>query len=385
MRIWLQSGFLLLTVIGVFVIAGNAESWCPFGGIEALYTYLSEGTLPCSLAFSNFYILGAVVLMTLLLRRAFCGYVCPVGTISDWVQRTSAHWGVRPFAVPVLVDRSLSMLKYLVLGTVLFFTYRSAELVFRGFDPCYALISRHGEDITIWAYAIAGAIIVLSIVLTMPFCRWLCPLAAALSPFSVVGFARIKRDDATCVRCGECANVCPMAIPVHRTVEVRHARCISCLSCLDACPTHSDGALSWGPPGFGRRWPHWIVPALALSLTSAAVAAVSFFAIPSFVATRGEAGANTAEIELEVDGLTCRGRATLLMYFLERDDVFALSEFLELQAWPGSGAARVIIGVDSSTSTPDDVKRAMTEPYYDEAGGVWRFSPFAIRGFDPLE
>ena len=67
-----QFGFLAVTLVGVFLFRGNAERWCPFGGVEALYTYATEGNLTCSLAVTNFYILGAVLVMTLLLRRAVC-------------------------------------------------------------------------------------------------------------------------------------------------------------------------------------------------------------------------------------------------------------------------------------------------------------------------
>lgn len=78
-----QLGFVILTVGGVFVFGGNAERWCPFGGVEALYSYATEGNMLCSLGISNFYILGAVLVMTLLLRRAFCGYMCPIGSVSE--------------------------------------------------------------------------------------------------------------------------------------------------------------------------------------------------------------------------------------------------------------------------------------------------------------
>ena len=70
-----QFAFLALTVVGVFVVRGNAELWCPFGGIEAAYTYVKEGSVICSLGVSNFYILGALLLLTLVARRAFCSYV----------------------------------------------------------------------------------------------------------------------------------------------------------------------------------------------------------------------------------------------------------------------------------------------------------------------
>ena len=72
----------------------------------------------------------------------------------------------------------LALLKYAVLAIILYATWSTGELLFRGYDPCYALISRHGEDITFWAYAVAGAIVVASLVIVVPFCRWFCPLAA---------------------------------------------------------------------------------------------------------------------------------------------------------------------------------------------------------------
>ncbi|MGB9625952.1 MAG: 4Fe-4S binding protein, partial [Phycisphaerae bacterium] len=102
-----QFGFLALTLTAVFVVRGNAERWCPFGGIEAAYTYLREGNLTCSLGVSNFYILAGVLLLTLLLRRAFCGYMCPIGTISEWLGAVAARLGVRPARVPRAADRTL--------------------------------------------------------------------------------------------------------------------------------------------------------------------------------------------------------------------------------------------------------------------------------------
>ncbi len=81
-----QFGFLLLVLVGVYVVGGNCERWCPFGGVEALYTYVHEGNMLCSLGTANFFMLGGVLLMTLLMRRAFCGYACPIGTISEWLR-----------------------------------------------------------------------------------------------------------------------------------------------------------------------------------------------------------------------------------------------------------------------------------------------------------
>ncbi|UCE58689.1 MAG: 4Fe-4S binding protein [Phycisphaerales bacterium] len=380
-----QFCFLALTLIGVFVVRGNVERWCPFGGVEALYTYATEGNLTCSLAVTNFYILAAVLIITLLLRRAFCGYMCPIGAISDWLQKGAARCGVAPAKVPVSLDRILSLVKYPLLVVILYFTYRTAELVLRGFDPCYALLSRHGADITYWAYVVAGGIVIGSLIVTMPFCRWLCPLAAVLNPFSRFGLTRITRDRNACVDCAECALACPMEIPVATLGQVTAARCMSCLECVQKCPAREDGAVSWGPPRrIGRPWSTRILITILLLCTGSAVAASYLFPLPSFIKTRGEAPAATATVELNIHDLTCRGRANLLMYYLERDDMFEIQGYIGLHAWPSPGLAKVRINYDPSLCDQITVKRAITEPYYDAYGGVWRLSPFWIQGFDPL-
>ena len=180
----IQLAFLLLTVAGVFVFRGNAERWCPFGGIEALYAYVTAGNLVCSLGVSNFYILGAVLVMTLLLRRAFCAYMCPIGSVSEWLQVGARRLGLRPLAVPYRLDRALALLKYAVLGVILYFTWSLGELVFRGYDPCYVLISRHGKDITFWAYVISGVVVVVSLPF-LPMSQLLCEQVGA-SPLPTI-------------------------------------------------------------------------------------------------------------------------------------------------------------------------------------------------------
>ena len=383
-----QFGFVALTVVGVFVVRGNAERWCPFGGVEAIYTYATEGNLVCSLGVSNFYILGAVLLTLLLLRRAFCGYACPIGSISEWLQAGAKRLGVKPARVPYLVDRGLAKLKYAVLAIILYFTWSHGELEFRVADPCYALISRHGEDITFWAYVVSGAIVIGSLFVVVPFCRWLCPLAAVMHPFSRFGLTRIKRDEDTCTDCGLCSKVCPTAIPVDSVAEVTAARCLSCLSCVEVCPRDVEGALAWGPPkALGRSWPQAALLAILLLCLTGGVAAVYAFPLPSFIQAaegRGDAPAEMATVELKVRNLGCRGNASLFCYFLERDDECEVPGYLKTEAWPGPGIAPVRITYDPSQTDEAAIKEAITEPYYDTVAGVWRPSPFEIEGHDPL-
>jgi len=380
-----QLAFLALTLVGVFWVRGNAELWCPLGGVEALYGYLTEGTMICSLGTANFCVLGGVLLMALLLRRAFCAYVCPIGTISEWLGALAARLGIPAGRVRGLADRLLGLAKYAVLAAILLFTWRAGELLFRGYDPCYALISRHGADITWWAYVVAGGVALASLAVALPFCRWLCPMAAVLSPLAGLGLTRIKRDEANCRGCGRCAKACPMAIPVDQVPQVTAARCLSCMRCIEACPHQQAGAIYWGPPRrLGRKWPQAALVALLLLCTGGAVSAAYLFPLPSFVKSRGTPPNRVQSVRLRIENLSCRGRANLLFWFLDRNDLDELPGYLKLEAWPGPGWAEARITFDPAQTDEKRIQRAIVEPYYNLATESWWKSPFRVEGYDPL-
>ena len=377
-----QLGFLALTLVGVFVVGGNCERWCPFGGVEALATYVAEGDMLCSLGTANFFILGGLLLATVLVRRAFCSYICPIGALSEWLNGLGRRLRLPLLRIPARPDRALALLKYAVLAAILWLTWETGELVFRGFDPCYALISRHGTDITAWAYVASAAVALVSLVVVLPFCRWVCPLAAVLNPFSRFGVGRVNRDDGACRNCGLCEKHCPTQIPVDQLRQVTAARCTSCLNCLDACPHAQSHAISWGP--FGWKWSQATVVAVLLTCASAAVAASYAFPLPSFVKTQGSRPPQTAEAKLEIEGVTCRGRANLLWYFLERDDLCRVPGYFRVEAWPGPGSAEVHVLYDPAATSEEAICRAITQPYYDVLADFWRMSPFRVEGYDPL-
>ncbi len=379
-----QLSFLALVVVAVFVVGGNAERYCPFGGVEALHAYVTEGQVPCSLGVSNFFLLGGVLLSVLLLKRAFCSHACPIGTVQELVGAAARRLGIPGRRVGAGPDRILSALKIVVLVLVVAWTWRVGELVFRGYDPCYALLSRHGEDITFWAYVVSGAILLGAVFLSVPFCRWLCPLAVVMNPFSRAAAGRVARDAASCADCGRCADACPMGIAVHREREIRAARCTACLECVDACPKRGAGTLAFRLPLLGARLGRGAVAGGFVLVITGAVLASQLFPFPSFTWTRGRAPGTTAVLELRVEGLTCRGRANLLRYYLDRDDDLAVPGYLRTEAWPGPGAARLRILYDPEVAEASGLADAILEPCYDAVGATWRPSPFRIPGYDPL-
>ncbi len=379
-----QLAFLILTLVGVFVVKGHAERWCPLGGVEALYSYVTLGNLTCSLGVSNFYILGAVLLITLLLRRAFCGYACPIGTISERLQGTARRLGIRPLRVPYRLDRGLALLKYPVLATILYFTWQAHELRFRGFDPCYALISRHGTDITFWAYVVSGAIVLGSLVLMVPFCRWLCPLAAVFTPFSRFGLTRVKRDSESCLDCSICTRACPMGIQVDKVKEVTAARCTSCLECVAACPKAAAGTMRWGPPKFlGGRWPQALLVCIMLACMAGAVGAAYAFPLPSFIEAHGQPPARTETVLLHVRGVWCRDTSAAFVRWLGRDDEYAVRGYSKVETWPDPQRAAVRITFDPAQTSEAAIRRAIVKPFFNLSAGSIDRSPYEIEGDKP--
>jgi hypothetical protein len=112
--------------------------------------------------------------------------------------------------------------------------------------------------------------------------------------------------------------------------------------------------------------------------------------LPSFVKSRGIPPDIVATAELRIEALTCRGRANLLVGFLERDDMYqipgptaAASGFYRLEAWPDPNLATVRISFDPKHTDEESIKRTIIEPYYDLKSDRWWTSPFVIDGYSP--
>lgn len=218
------------------------EAFCPFGGMESLWGLFTERQFSCALGPLNLSILIGVLALAVVAKKAFCGWACPIGFLGELAGRLSnLIWKKRPKPSPK-VNGGMKLLRYVVLVVALYFTYKSGELILRGYDPFYLIFSGfgHGSAGTV-SWIVLGALVVGAFIVPMFFCRYLCPLAATFDPFARLGIVKVVRNDSTCTQCNACQKACPHDLAPQTMMKVRHRDCTNCLECVDACPV--KGAL----------------------------------------------------------------------------------------------------------------------------------------------
>lgn len=89
-----------------------------------------------------------------------------------------------------------------------------------------------------YRFAILAAVIILSVFLFRPFCRFICPLGAFYGLFNKIALLSVKLDESKCVHCNACLRTCKMDIR-----KVGDHECISCGDCKAAC---KFGAIRFG-------------------------------------------------------------------------------------------------------------------------------------------
>ncbi len=263
------AGFIVYVTV-VHMLAGESasgvtsspEAFCPFGGLETLYRYLtSGGTFLSHTHLSNLVLAAAVLITALLLRSAFCGWICPLGFIQDMLHSLSKgiqkrsrtlRNGMRSLSrsgrpLWTLLDKYLRFMKYGVLVWAITGASLYGVMVFRDFDPWSALI-----NIAEWTFtpglAVLGITLVSSLFVERPWCRYACPLGAASGLLGKFSPVYLKREAEACKVCKICTNACPMGLEVHKTLTVTNVDCIGCLECVGACPREGAMEVKLGLP-----------------------------------------------------------------------------------------------------------------------------------------
>ena len=254
--------FLLIAVIAVNhslgetgralpVLSGaSLHSLCPFGGVVSIYQVLASGTYVKKIHESAFILMWIGFASALLLGPVFCGWVCPMGSVQEWLGKLGRKIFSKRFnrVVPYSVDRWLRYLRYAVLAWVVYMTIATGALFFADIDPYYALFNLWTGEVALTGIIVLAVTAVLSLVVERPFCKYACPYGAVLGIFNLFRIFKIKRNAETCIDCSKCDRACPMNIPVSKGEVVRHHQCISCMKCTSesSCPVENTVELTTG-------------------------------------------------------------------------------------------------------------------------------------------
>ncbi len=244
----------------------GVEGWLPIQGLMQFKYTLATGQFP-RLHPASLVLFLAFVVISFLLRKSFCGWLCPVGTASEYLWKMGRTIFRRNFDLPRPVDLALRALKYLLLA---FFVYAvvnmSAAAIAEFLASPYALmIDVRMLNFFRYLGSTAGLILLLialaSVFVPNFWCRYLCPYGALMGLVSCFSPLRIVRNENACIDCGKCAKACPAALPVDRPVQIRSAECMACMECIAVCPAKDALALAATAGKFRRPVPAWMLAA----------------------------------------------------------------------------------------------------------------------------
>jgi polyferredoxin len=233
--------------------SASLHAICPFGGVVSIYQVATAGTYVQKVHAASFILMIIAFLVTLLFGPAFCGWLCPMGSIQEWFGKLGRRILGRRYnrIVPAKLDRVLRYLRYAVLAWVLSMTAVTGKLIFADIDPYFALFNFWSSELAIGGVVVLAVTLAASLVVERPFCKYACPYGAVLGIFNLFRIFGIRRNPPTCTNCKLCDRACPMNIQVStKPGRVFDHQCISCLECTSekACPEKDTVIFGIGAP-----------------------------------------------------------------------------------------------------------------------------------------
>jgi len=247
----------------------GVEGFLPISALMSLKYWLNTGVLN-DVHPSGLFILLTILAVTLFLKKAFCSWLCPIGTLSESLWLLGQKLFKRNLKINRWLDYPLRSVKYLLL---FFFVYSIWTMDVRALgtfiyspynkmaDVKMYLFFAEITTFTIWTIIVLA---LLSAVIKNFWCRYLCPYGALLGAVSWLSPLKISRNKETCIDCELCTNACPSSVRVHAEQRVWSDECMACLSCVDACPVKD--CLSMKTSSSSKPAPNWVFATLVVGI-----------------------------------------------------------------------------------------------------------------------
>jgi ferredoxin len=232
---------------------------CPIGSLQALI-----GSWKFNF---TFYVTGLLLGLGTLCGRFICGWLCPFGLVQDLLYKIP--FPLKRRSSPG--DKPLRFLKYLVLAVLVVLMPLLIRNISGQGSPWFCkLLCPSGTLFAGWPLVAANeslretlgwlfawknvllfAILLGSVILYRPFCKYLCPLGALYGLLNRFSFYTLHVDGTKCMNCGSCKRVCGMDVDPCR--KPNSMECIRCGDCRKACRVGALEFRMMGKPlGSGR-------------------------------------------------------------------------------------------------------------------------------------
>ena len=247
----------------------GAEGFLPISSLMSLKYWIQTGVIN-QVHPSGLFIFLAIVTVSILLKKAFCSWLCPIGTLSESLWMLGAKVFGRNLRVPAALDYLLRSLKYLLL---LFFSWSIWRMDVPSLEAfIYSPYNKVADikmymffadmsQVALWTIIV---LILLSVAVRNFWCRYLCPYGALLGIVGWLSPFKVTRTKSSCIDCQLCTRVCPANIKVHTATRVWSDECMSCLKCVEACPVVNT--LNVRVNTAGRPVPNWVFGTLVVGV-----------------------------------------------------------------------------------------------------------------------
>ncbi|CQR74412.1 Putative electron transport protein YccM [Sporomusa ovata DSM 2662] len=200
--------------------------------------------------------------LTIVLSKIWCGWICPFGTLQDWLSQLRKKLGIRETELSWKTRERLKPAKYVLLALLLsiplLITYAGLHSdfylffcqicpakpimpLFVGDTRNFALDFTNTITLTfsVISVMIAAGTLIGSFFKDRFFCLF-CPMLPLIQMYKKISFIRFEKSVHTCSGCGNCQRMCPMDIrDVHlekTEKNVMSEDCMLCMRCIEACP-----------------------------------------------------------------------------------------------------------------------------------------------------
>ena len=218
----------------------------PVGHFTSFFAWVKGGgwdtVLPAGLV-----IIIAAITVSLLFKRGFCGWICPVGTLWEAAASLGRRLlGGSNLRLPRWLDLMGLGLRYFI--ALAFFAFLAQVSVqeavwFRELPYMWVADIKILEGFFAPLFVLVATLtFVVSMLFGPVWCRWLCPLGGLYSLFGLASPCSVVREESTCIECSRCSEVCHAFIDVQRAYDVRAVECDGCMECVRVCPV--DGCLT---------------------------------------------------------------------------------------------------------------------------------------------